>query len=169
MVYGTIKQSGGHIWVYSEPGQGTSFKIYLPRVEGEPAQAQPAPVLESGGDETILLVEDEASVRSFAERVLSKHGYSVISAADAPSALEAARRHHGTIHVLLTDIVMPGMSGPQLARRLLALRPATRVLYMTGYTEDTVVRHVVGRPESAYLEKPFRPELLLARVRQVLE
>ncbi len=170
MVYGTVKQSGGHVWVYSEPGRGSTFKIYLPRVAGLPdvAERAPAPAL-VGGHETVLLVEDEPGVRGLAERVLSEHGYTVLAAVDGAGALDAAERHHGSIDLLLTDVVMPGMGGPELAQRLAALRPATRVLYITGYTEDTVVRHGLVHSGLSYLEKPFRPDVLLAKVRQVLD
>ncbi|HUF35844.1 MAG TPA: PAS domain S-box protein [Gemmatimonadales bacterium] len=170
MVYGIVKQSGGYIWVYSEVGRGTSFKIYLPRVAGEVAQAAPEPAPSGqGGKETILLVEDEPAVRSLAHRLLTERGYRVIAAADGTAALDLAGRHEGVIDLLMTDVVMPGMGGRELAERLLALRPATRVLYITGYTEDTVVRHGLVRSGLSFLEKPFRPDVLLARVRQVLD
>jgi PAS domain S-box-containing protein len=170
MVYGTVKQSGGSIWVYSEVGQGTSFKIYLPAMPGQ-AQAhepRPAPAI-AGGCETILLVEDEPAVRALAERVLAEGGYSLLVAADGRDALEVAARHDGAVDLLVTDVVMPGMGGRELAQRLDQLRPETRVLYITGYTEDTVVRHGLLHSGLAYLEKPFRPERLLAKVRQVLD
>ncbi|MBA3259690.1 MAG: PAS domain S-box protein [Gemmatimonadales bacterium] len=169
MVYGIVKQSGGYVWVYSELGRGTTFKIYLPRASGQAAAPEAeASVTAPGGHETILLVEDEPAVRALAQRVLAGRGYTLLTAADGPAALELARHHHGSIDLLLTDVVMPGMSGRELAQRLLALRPATLVLYITGYTEDTVVRHGLLQTGLAYLEKPFRADLLLTKVRQVL-
>ncbi|MBA2457557.1 MAG: response regulator, partial [Gemmatimonadales bacterium] len=169
MVYGIVKQSGGYVWVYSELGRGTTFKIYLPRASGQAvAPEAELSVTAPGGHETILLVEDEPAVRALAQRVLAARGYSLLVAADGPAALEVAGRHHGGIDLLLTDVVMPGISGRELAQRLLALRPATRVLYITGYTEDTVVRHGLVQAGLAYLEKPFRADLLLTKVRQVL-
>ncbi len=169
-VYGIVKQSGGYIWVYSEPEQGSSFKIYLPRDYG-PGEAIPeptAPAEVKGGSETILLVEDEASVRGLGQRVLAEWGYRLLVAGSGADALKLAEDHDGPIDLLLTDVVMPGMSGRELAELTVAIRPGTRVLYMTGYTEDTVVRHGLLTADLAFLEKPFHPDQLLARIREVL-
>src|SRR5438876_261619 len=142
-VYGIIKQSGGFIWVYSEVGHGTTFKLYLPRVE-ELAEraAAPAPVRTrpARGTETVLVVEDEAPVRNVARQVLERHGYSVLEAPSAEAALDIATRYSGTIHLLLTDVVMPGLNGRELASRLADLRPDARVIFMSGYTDDAATR-----------------------------
>jgi DNA-binding response OmpR family regulator len=169
MVYGIVKQAGGYIWVYSEAGQGTAFKIYLPRIE-EPATAvaaREAPVL-ARGSETILLVEDEASLRGIARELLQEYGYRVIEAAGPDQAIAAARAHAGTIHLLLTDIVMPRMNGRVLAETLVAARPELRVLYMSGYTDDVIAHSGVLGSGALMLEKPFTMLALLGRVRQAL-
>src|SRR5216117_2233368 len=171
-VYGIIKQSGGFIWVYSEVGHGTTFKLYLPRVEElaerafEPAQA---PARAARGTETVLVVEDETPVRSVARQVLERHGYTVLEAPSAEAALDIATRYSGTIHLLLTDVVMPGLNGRELASRLADLRPDARVIFMSGYTDDAVTRHGVLEPGSAYVQKPFTPEAIARRVREVLD
>jgi len=170
-VYGIVKQSGGFIWVYSEPGQGTTFKIYVPRVD-EPVEAvaPPAAPRESlRGAETVLLVEDAAAVRAVTRQVLDRLGYTVLEAPNGKVALHLATKHHGPIHLLLTDVVMPELGGRQLAEQLTALRPELRVLYASGYTDDAVVRHGVLKPGSAYLQKPFTPEVLARKVREVLD
>src|SRR6059036_1306478 len=152
-VYGIIKQSGGFIWVYSEVGHGTTFKLYLPRVEelaeraAAPAQARTRP---ARGTETVLVVEDEAPVRNVARQVLERHRYTVLEAPSAEAALDIATRYSGTIHLLLTDVVMPGLNGRELASRLADLRPDARVIFMSGYTDDAVTRHGVLEPGSAY-------------------
>ncbi|HXF94696.1 MAG TPA: PAS domain S-box protein [Gemmatimonadales bacterium] len=170
-VYGTVKQSGGYVWVYSEPGIGTTFKIYLPRVDA-PAEApardgarQPLP----GGRETILLVEDEESVRSVARGMLRRQGYTVLEAADARQAMELAERHAGPIHLLIADVVMPEIGGREVAARITALRPEVRVLYVSGYTEDAIAHYGVLDPAAAFLEKPFTPAILARRVRELLD
>jgi len=171
-VYGIIKQSGGFIWVYSEVGRGTTFKLYLPRVEelaervSQPAQASARP---ARGTETVLVVEDEAPVRSVARQVLERHGYTVLEAASAEAALDIATRYSGTIHLVLTDVVMPGLNGRELATRLADLRPDARVIFMSGYTDDAVTRHGVLEPGSAYVQKPFTPDAIARRVREVLD
>ncbi len=170
-VYGIVKQSGGNIWVYSEPGKGTTFKIYLPRVTdgSEPVSVAPVPVTIAHGTETILLVEDETGVRELATDVLKSFGYRVLVAPDGAHALQVQADHAGPIHLLVTDVVMPQMSGRVLADRLRPLRPATRVLFMSGYTEDAIIQHRLLVSGIAFLEKPFTPTGLAAKVREVLD
>ncbi|MFQ5876562.1 MAG: ATP-binding protein [Acidobacteriota bacterium] len=169
-VYGIVKQSGGYIWVYSEPGYGTTFKIYLPRVSapketGRPSRARGAL---PRGTETLLLVEDDHAVRSLTREILAAHGYTVPEARDGAEAIEICRRHSGDIHLLLTDVVMPCMNGRDLARHLAGLRPGIKVVYMSGYTGHTVARHGVLDVGVPYLQKPFTVEALLSKVREVL-
>src|SRR5216110_240952 len=171
MVYGTVKQSGGFIWVYSEPGHGATFKIYLPRVDA-PVEAAtlPAPTVQPArGSETVLLAEDEPAVRAIAQQALERHGYTVLAAPSGAAALALAAQHAATIDLLLTDVVMPGMSGRDLADRLTAQRPGIRVLYISGYTDNAIVRHGMLEPGLAYLQKPFRPHALVRKVREVLD
>jgi PAS domain S-box-containing protein len=171
-VYGIIKQSGGFIWVYSEVGHGTTFKLYLPRVEELAERAsQPAlaPARAARGTETVLVVEDEAPVRSVARQVLERHGYTVLEAPSAEGALDIVARYSGAIHLLLTDVVMPGLNGRELANRLATLRPDARVIFMSGYTDDAVTRHGVLEPGSAYVQKPFTPDAIARKVREVLD
>jgi two-component system cell cycle sensor histidine kinase/response regulator CckA len=170
-VYGIVRQSGGYVWVYSEPGRGATFKIYLPQVDELPEVASlPAPVQPvAGGRETVLLAEDDASVRAVVSDVLAQKGYRVLRAPDGQAALEMARAQQGVIHLLVTDIVMPGMTGRELAEALTAERPGLRVLYMSGYTDDAVVRHGVLDEGMPYLQKPFAPRALAFKVREVLD
>ena len=166
-VYGIVQQSGGAIWVYSEPGQGTTFKIYLPSVD-EPAEADQAPEEPPrGGSETVLLCEDEPDLRELTREVLEEFGYRVLEAADGRHALEVSAGHTGPIHLLLTDVVMPRMNGSDLAAQLTRERPL-RVLYMSGYTETSVVRRG-DVPGAAFLQKPFSPTALARTVREVLD
>jgi len=170
-VYGIVRQSGGHIWVYSEPGGGTTFKIYLPRV-AEPVEPLPLAAAErpaAGGRESVLLAEDDPAVREIASQVLAHRGYRVLRAPDGQTALELARAHAGDIALLVTDIIMPGMTGRDLAEALAVERPGVRVLYMSGYTDDAVVRHGVLAAGLPYLQKPFTPEDLAHKVREVLD
>jgi CheY-like chemotaxis protein len=170
-VYGIVKQSGGNVWVYSEPGKGTAFKIYLPRVEGVAEGSEPAQPRSSilRGTETILLVEDEEMVRSLAREILEAHGYAVSEARDSAEALRICHMHSGSIHLLVTDVVMPGMSGRELAARLGMIHPETKVLYMSGYTDDAVVRHGVLNAGLEFLQKPFSANTFLCKVREVLD
>ena len=170
-VYGIVRQSGGHIAVDSAPGRGAMFRIYLPRVEAplDPTD-RPTPVTApAAGSETILLVEDEHLVRLLARKVLERAGYLVLVAAGGAEALDLAERYAGPIHLLLTDVVMPGMNGRELMRRLAPLRPDLRVLYMSGYADEAVAQHGVLDPGTAFLQKPFTPGGLADRVRRVLD
>jgi len=171
-VHGIVKQSGGHIFVYSEPEHGTTFKVYLPCLEEAEAIVETTPVPEAGpehGSETVLLVEDEESLRSIVREILEASGYTVIEARHAGHALEIAEGHPAPIHLLMTDVVMPGMSGSELVVRLAASHAETRVLYMSGYTNDAVVLHGVLAAEVAFLQKPFTAEALARKVREVLD
>jgi len=173
-VYGIVKQSGGYIWVESEPAKGTTFKVYLPRVADMPeAQPQAALAAEHGrtepGTETILLVEDEANLRYLARQFLEKQGYQVIEAADGAVAMQIAVAHEGVIHLLLTDVIMPGMNGRELAQRVGEIRPNTKVLYMSGYTENVVGRNGTLDAGIQLLQKPFTLRELKNRVREVLD
>ena len=169
-VYGIVKQSGGYIWVYSEPGRGTTFKIYLPRVDA-PAERVAAP-REAGtlaGTESTLLAEDDAMLRPLAKGLLEKLGYLVLEAENAEQALAIARAHSARIHLLVADVVMPGASGRELARRLAESRPDTKVLYVSGYTDDAIVQHGMLEPGLNFLQKPFTPAALARKVREVLD
>jgi two-component system cell cycle sensor histidine kinase/response regulator CckA len=169
-VYGIVKQSGGHIRVYSEPGAGTTFKIYLPRTDAAPElEIADSEADLPRGAESVLLVEDEAEVRELAHEMLAELGYRVLEAPAPSDALVVAERHTGIIDLLLTDVVMPQMSGRALAQRIAAMRPETKVLFMSGYTDDAVVRHGVLEPGIDFLEKPFSPRALAVKVREVLD
>jgi two-component system, cell cycle sensor histidine kinase and response regulator CckA len=169
-VFGIVQQSGGSVWVYSEPGQGTTFKIYLPRVDGELDVLRPAASPATlRGTETVLLVEDEDQVRAIVQSILRRQGYRVISARNAGEALLLCEKHEGPIDLLLTDVVMPRMSGPELAKRLSETRPRMKVLCMSGYTDDSIVRHGVLETGVAFLQKPVTPASLATRVREVLD
>jgi PAS domain S-box-containing protein len=170
-VYGIVKQSGGYIWVYSEPGEGTTFKVYLPRVD-EPAEALPATKASSAdrvGTETILLVEDEPQLRELTRSVLAARGYSVVEALNADEAERLVEKYGSKIHLLLTDVIMPGMSGRELAKRLSARHPAMRVLYMSGYTYNVIAQGGTLERGVAFLQKPFTPSALIEKVREVLD
>ena len=170
-VYGIVKQSGGYIWVYSELGCGTTFKVYLPLVEAAATVDVPAPAPEAAprGSETVLLVEDEPALRAVARRVLQRQGYTVLEAADGDAALALVATHQGPLDLLVTDVVMPGLSGRDLADRLTAARPDLRVLFVSGYSGEALAHHGILDPDLAYLEKPFNPDALAIKVREVLD
>jgi PAS domain S-box-containing protein len=171
-VYGIVRHSEGHIWVYSEPGKGTTFKVYLPRIDQAVELIAPTqvPVDElSRGSETILLAEDEEAVRSFARGLLESRGYEVLEAKGAHEALEVGGRYKKRIHLLLTDVVMPHMSGAELVKHLAPLHPETKVLYMSGYADHAVVHHGLLDPGTVFLQKPFTPHTLARKLREVLD
>ena len=169
-VFGIVKQSGGSIWLYSEPGAGTTFRIYLPRVEGHAEAARPATTVAStGGSETILLVEDDEQVRIVAGEALRKAGYHVLVTGGPEEGLRVAREHPAPIDLLLTDVVMPGMNGRAVADRVLAQRAGIRVLFMSGYTDDVILHHGVFDRGVAFIQKPLTPLTLTRKVREVLD
>ena len=170
-VYGVVRQSGGFIWVYSEPNRGTTFKVYLPLAErGAVSAERPAAVRASPqGSESILLVEDEELVRRLAHKILEGHGYDVMVAGSGKAALQLVGVGEGRLDLLVTDVVMPGMSGRQLAEQLRVRQPGLKVLYLSGYTDDAIVRHGVLEQEVFFLQKPFSPDALLRKVRGVLD
>jgi len=169
-VYGIVKQSGGYVWVYSELGMGTTFKVYLPRVDAAAEVIRPQVASDPfRGHETVLLVEDEDGVRALIRQVLHRNGYTVLQASHGGEALLLCERHEGKIDLLLTDVVLTHMSGTELAQRLLKLRPDMRVLYMSGYTDEAIVQHGVLSPGTQFLQKPFTNEFLARMVREVLD
>jgi len=169
-VYSIVHQSGGHIDFHSELQKGSTFAMYLPRVA---AAVEPGDHPKSSGplrgSETVLVAEDEPELRSMLERILQHYGYTVLMAASTHEALSLSVQHPQPIHVLLTDVVMPGMSGRALAERIIPLRPGIKVLYISGYTDDTLFQHGVVDPAMAFLQKPFTPETLARKVREVLD
>ena len=172
MVYGIVKQSQGHIGVYSEPGQGTTFKIYLPRFDQPPLRLPESPPVRevaTRGTETILLVEDEGDVRQVVSDMLAQAGYRILAAAEPTEALRLSREHQGPIHLLFTDVVMPGMGGLECAKRIQTQHPLLKVLFMSGYTENAVVHHGVLNPGIAFINKPFKYVTLVKKVREVLD
>jgi CheY-like chemotaxis protein len=172
-VYGIIKQSGGYVWVYSEPGRGTTFKIYLPRVNAvnEVASTEAAATLAKPerGKETILIVEDEPNLLRLTHQYLLHQGYLVLGAVDGASALQVAQAHSGPIDMLLTDVIMPGMNGHELAQKLLNLRPTVKVVYMSGYTENAIGHNGTLDQGITLLQKPFTLPALKEKVRAVLD
>ena len=170
-VYGIVSQSGGHIDISSQPGDGTACSIYLPRVETPSSvEGDAAEMMElQDGNENILLVEDEDVVRDMAGRILRDHGYNDIEARRGDEAMNLSELYAGTVHLLLTDVVMPEMSGRELAEQLSPVRPDMKVLYMSGYTDDAVLRHGVQEERMPFLQKPFIPDALVLKVREVLD
>jgi two-component system, cell cycle sensor histidine kinase and response regulator CckA len=173
-VYGIVKQSGGNIWIYSEPGQGSTFKIYLPRVEEEVDSMLQSSVVGNKpqqGSETILLVEDEKMVRNLALTILKRQGYNVLEAEDGEMALRIVQKHNGNpIHLVLTDVVMPGMSGHELSDHLKAQCPEMKVIFMSGYTDESIIeKHGLMAPGINFIQKPFQPDALVRKIRSVLD
>jgi two-component system cell cycle sensor histidine kinase/response regulator CckA len=172
-VYGIVKQSGGYVWIYSEPALGTTLKLYFPEVSATAAFSASEPRSASNdtkrGSETILLVEDEEAVRGLTSRILGKQGYRVIAAQHGREAMEIASKEEGRIDLVLTDVVMPGMNGRGLVERLKGIRPSIKTLYMSGYTDDDIIRRGFIEPSKSFLQKPFTSEHLLQTVRKVLD
>jgi CheY-like chemotaxis protein len=170
-VYGIIKQTGGYIFAQSDVGRGTTFRIYLPRVEeaAEPSHHTHAKQIATGGSETLLLVEDEECVRELVNDTLQARGYSVLQASHGEAALKIAAAHPDQIHLLITDVVMPGMSGRELAKLLSKARPGIKVLFLSGYTEDTIIHQGALESGTAFLQKPFTLQALSRKVREILD
>jgi len=170
-VYGIVKQSGGNIWVYSEVGRGSTFKIYLPRVEEALQEVVREELIGEipCGSETILVVEDEEVVRKLAVRLLKKQGYKVLEAPDGGQAFLLCEKYQDPIHLILTDVVMPGMSGRELVERLQRIHPEMKALYMSGYTDNVILHHGILEQGLAFIQKPFTLEILGKKVREVLD
>ena len=170
-VYGIVKQSGGHIWVYSELNRGTTFKIYLARVEDPAGSVQQTAraAVPTEGHETLLLVEDDQQVRELTHSVLVACGYTVLVAENGPAAVKLCEEHGNDIELLLTDVVMPGISGREMATKVSERWPKIKVLYMSGYTENSIVHHGVLDTGTFFLAKPFTPAALANKVREVLD
>jgi len=170
-VYGIVKQSNGFIWVYSEPGKGTTFKIYLPRIDAEAKdlsteteKAQDLP-----GTETVLVVEDEPAVRGLTTRILRERGYTVLEASNGAEALDIAQTYQEEIHLLITDVIMPGLSGRDLSGKITASRPGIRTLFVSGYTDNAIVHHGILDADVSFLQKPFSVQSLCLKVRETLD
>ena len=171
MVYGIVKQNNGYIWVYSEPGKGTTFKIYFPSIEGDEVSDIDEPLDENQlkGSETILVVEDNKTLLKLTRKILESYGYKVLTAQNANEAIETFKRHDGSINLLLTDVVMPGMNGRKLAEQIQSKNPKVKVTYMSGYTDDTISKHGVLYDDVEFIEKPFSQKDLGLKVREVLD
>jgi CheY-like chemotaxis protein len=170
-VYGIVRQSGGYILVSSAPGNGATFHLYFPRIEESASEptALPASPSDACGQETVLLVEDSEVVRELVREILERKGYVVLEASRGTDAILVCTGHEGAIHLILTDVVMPGMSGSELCARLTPLYPGVKVLYMSGYTDDAIVHRGILDPGTAYIQKPFSPDALARKVREVLD
>ena len=169
-IYGIVKQNNGFIWVYSEPGKGTIFKVYLPNVKDtEPEEKEQPPVDDPGGFETVLIVEDDDNLRKFAQKALRQRGYKLLVAENGEDALKVCKEHDGQIDLMITDVVMPKMGGREAAKRLQPLYPQMKVIYMSGYTDNAIVHHGVLEPGLNFIEKPFTPEGLALKVRKALD
>jgi two-component system cell cycle sensor histidine kinase/response regulator CckA len=170
-VYGIVNQNGGHMQVESTPGIGTTFTIHLPRVDApiKEIKIEPSPKLAPHADETILLVEDEEVVRDLVGQVLQTTGYAVLEATSGEQALQMSSAHQGPIHLLLADVVLPGLSGPEVAAQLVSTRPEMQVIYMSGYAPEIIIRYGISEKHRLFLQKPFTPATLLAHVREALD
>jgi two-component system cell cycle sensor histidine kinase/response regulator CckA len=168
-VYGIVKQSEGYVWAYSELGQGTTFKVYLPLETEATSRTAAAPLPARASGEVVLVVEDEPTVRDMTSRALEEYGYRVVAAGGAREALALIGAADEKVKLLITDVVMPGMDGPELARRVLALRPGLPVLFMSGYTDDEIVRRGLLQVGQPFLQKPFTPETLGREVAELLK
>ena len=169
-VYGIVRQSGGHIWLYSEPGQGTTFKIYLPKVAAEAESILPGPgaVALHSGTETILLVEDDDGVREIASRILRQSGYQVLKARNGDEAMQICQVHEGPIHLVLTDLVMPGLNGRELVLQLASLRPGIKVAFMSGYAADGMLDQEMFGTGIVFIQKPFEAHSLTTKIWELL-
>jgi CheY-like chemotaxis protein len=169
-VFGIVKQSGGSIDVHSECGAGSSFKIYLPAVTGaSSAAAVSRETTDLRGSETVLVVEDQRAILVLVQRILSQRGYTVLTASDSNEALACVRANPGRVNLLITDVILPGVSGPQLVRQMRDMRPGLRVLYMSGYAEHAAIQRDVLDCDAGFLQKPFTPDALAERVRHILD
>jgi len=168
-VYGIVRQSGGSIWVYSEPGKGSTFRCYFPRVDAQAVHSQLAAAQDDFvGHQRILLVEDQNSVRRLVADILQAHGYQVLEAPDGPTALSLPEPELRTIDLLVTDVIMPDMSGMELAKRVVAIRPEARVLFISGYTQGVLDQEHFLEHGAVFLTKPFSPAQIAAKVREIL-
>lgn len=170
-MYGIVKQNSGYVWVNSELGRGTTFKVYLPIVAGDRKleEKERISITEHNGSETVLILENNNRLRNLTRKILQERGYMVLEAQDGEEALKVCEEHEGLIHLLLTDVVMPQMSGKEVAKRLQSLRPETKVIYMSGYLDDSIARHGVLAQDVNFVQKPFSPKDLFLIVREVLD
>jgi two-component system cell cycle sensor histidine kinase/response regulator CckA len=170
-VYGIVSQNGGNLQVESALGVGTTFTLHLPRVDSPitEVEVERVPQLARHGGETILLVEDEPVVRDLVRQVLQATGYLVLEAANSEEALQVSSAHHGPIHLLVADVVLPGLSGPEVAKQLVSIRPEVQVIYISGYAQDTITRYGISEKQPLFLQKPFTPSTLLANARAALD